>query len=142
MSPAFRQRAALVCLGLAGLGMALSALPHGLAAGPHFLGQLRALGAPPALAGPLAAGWWFGTLMLLMSAALVLGQAWQGLRGRPPQALVLLPLGLAHAGFGAAALALRGSSHYLGFLLTGLLVLAALALQSRGGQSPGSSASR
>jgi hypothetical protein len=142
MSRPSRQWAAPACLLLAGAGMALSALPHGLAAGPHFLGQLRALEASPALTGALAAGWWFGTTMLLMSAALVLGQAWQGLRGRTPQAAVLWPIGLAHAGFGAAALAVRGSSHYLGFLLTGLLVLGAIALQSRSGQSPGSSASR
>ncbi len=121
--PAPDSRRHALPLWLSGSGMALAALPHGLAAGPAFLRRVAALGADDALRGALAAGWWFGTTMMLASAALVMGQAWRVHRGGRADPAVLGPLAIAWLGFGLAAFVLRDfATHYLGFIACGALL--------------------
>lgn len=124
-----RRRAAPLVLALAALGMALCSLPHALGAWPHFREGLVALGADPHLIGAIGSAWAFGTVMMLASGAIVGAQAWRAWRDQPLHAATLLPLGLAWAGSGLAAFALRDfNSHYLAFVACGAALLVALAL--------------
>jgi len=124
-----RRRAAPLVLALAALGMALCSLPHALGAWPHFRDGLVALGADQHLIGAIGSAWAFGTVMMLASGAIVGAQAWRAWRGQPLHRATLLPLGLAWAGYGLAAFALRDfNTHYLAFVACGAALLVALAL--------------
>lgn len=124
-----RRRAAPLVLALAALGMALCSLPHALGAWPHFREGLVAVGAGPHLIGAIGSAWAFGTVMMLASAAIVGAQVWRAWRDEPLHVATLWPLGLAWAGYGLAAFALRDfNSHYLAFVACGAALLVALAL--------------
>ena len=124
-----RRRATTLLLALAALGMALCSLPHALGAWPHFREGLVALGADPYLIGAIGSAWAFGTVMMLASGAIVGAQAWRAWRDQPLHGATLLPLGLAWAGYGLAAYALRDfNTHYLAFVACGAALLVALAL--------------
>lgn len=124
-----RRRAAPLVLALAALGMALCSLPHALGAWPHFREGLVALGAEAHLIGAIGSAWAFGTVMMLASGAIVGAQAWRAWRDQPLHSATLLPLGLAWAGYGLAAFALRDfNTHYLAFVACGAALLVALAL--------------
>lgn len=124
-----RRRAAPLVLALAALGMALCSLPHALGAWPHSREGLVAVGADPHLIGAIGSAWAFGTVMMLASAAIVGAQVWRAWRDEPLHVATLWPLGLAWAGYGLAAFALRDfNSHYLAFVACGAALLVALAL--------------
>ena len=124
-----RRRAAPLVLALAALGMTLCSLPHALGAWPHFRAGLVALGADARLVGAIGSAWAFGTVMMLASGAIVGAEAWRAWRDQPLHGATLLPLGLAWAGYGLAAYALRDfNTHYLAFVACGAALLVALAL--------------
>ncbi len=124
-----RRRATTLLLALAALGMALCSLPHALGAWPHFREGLVALGADPYLIGAIGSAWAFGTVMMLASGAIAGAQAWRAWRDQPLHGATLLPLGLAWAGYGLAAFALRDfNTHYLACVACGAALLVALAL--------------
>lgn len=122
-----RRRTAL--LSLSATGMALSALPHAFGAWPHFRAGLVELGGDERLLGAIGAAWAFGTAMMLACAAVVAAQAVRAWRGEAVHAATLLPIGLAWAGYGVAAFALRDfNTHYMAFVACGAALLVALAL--------------
>ena len=124
-----RRRAVPLILALAALGMALCSLPHALGAWPHFREGLVGLGADTRLVGAIGSAWAFGTVMMLASGAIVGAQARRAWRDEPLHAATLWPLGLAWAGYGVAAFALRDfNNHYLAFVACGAALLVALAL--------------
>lgn len=121
-----------VLLALASVGMALSALPHAFGAWPHFRQTLETAGVEPRASGAIGAAWAFGTVMMLVCAAVVAGQARRAARGDPLVASALRPIGLGWLGYGLAAFALRDfNTHYLGFVACGAAVSVALVLPAR-----------
>lgn len=105
--------------------LCLSAAAHALGGWPAFDGPLRQSGLDPELRAGLAAGWYFGSVAMLVFAAIVLHAAWRLARGEAIDRVPLLATGIGYAAFGLAAFVLRDfRPHFLLFVLTGALVLA------------------
>ncbi|HXI03328.1 MAG TPA: hypothetical protein VNI57_09140 [Candidatus Saccharimonadales bacterium] len=118
---------------LAGTLMLLSAAAHAGLGWPLMSHGLAEAGAPPDLTRGLATGWLWGSVsMACFGVILVLyGLRWR--RGDRSGAVPILVVAAGYTVFGAVALALSASPHFLLFIATGLLA----GLPVIGGQKSG-----
>lgn len=116
-------------LAVSGSAMVLGALPHGLAAWPKFQGDLNALNASEALTGALHAGWLFGTVMMVVTGSIVLGQAWHFAKKNVLSHATLWPIAIGYLGYGVATFLIRDfNTHYVSLIGSGVLISAVLVL--------------
>jgi len=120
---------------IAGALVFAGAFAHAFGGLHQLMGELPA-DTPHATRMAVAAGWVFGSFMMLAIGALVLFA-----RGRKPAdgaraRTIPLAAGLAYAGYGGWALVYTGMRpHFWGFVAIGLMLLAGVALSGRGVQA-------
>ncbi len=103
--------------------MVLSALAHGLLGWPAMRAGLDGLGSSAELSGALAVGWHFGSVAMLVFAAIVLPAAWRSLRGRAVDRWPVGAIAVGYLVFGLVAFLARDlNPHFLLFVATGALL--------------------
>jgi hypothetical protein len=127
------QRLAAILALVAGAVMVLGAIPHAFFAWPHFRAALLAAAVDPDVVGAIAAAWRFGSVMMVATGLVVVGQgAWVWRGHAALSARVVGPIGLAWLGYGIVAMVARdGSTHLSAYVVAGTLAMAALALGRR-----------
>lgn len=123
------QRLAAILALVAGAVMVLGAIPHAFFAWPHFRAALLAAAVDPDVVGAIAAAWRFGSVMMVATGLVVVGQGASAWRGHAAlSARVVGPIGLAWLGYGIVAMVARdGSTHLSAYVVAGTLALVALA---------------
>ena len=101
-----------------------SALAHAGAGWTELSRTLAAEGVTADTRGSVAAGWLFGSVAMGVFAGILARTTIQSRRG-PVDSVPSLLIGAAYLGFGLAGFWLRGGrTHYLGFVVVGILVAA------------------
>ncbi len=117
-------RSTRVLFGIAAaLLLAVSAVAHAAVGWPQLRTALETAGLGPELLGPVAIGWWFGSVAMAIFAVIVLRAALRVAGGEASAASPTRPIALGYLAFGLAAYVGRGfAPHFLLFVATGVLV--------------------
>jgi|SRR5690606_5410420 len=115
--PRHRPRIPLLLLALLLLGAAAA---QGLGGWPHFRAELLDAGVAPGTVAAVAAGWLFGSALLLCLAGLCFAAA-ASRDGRIGAPVLATAVAILFTGFGGLAWWLRGNAHYAHFVLLGVL---------------------
>ena len=105
--------------------MALAAVVNATISVPHLREDMAEINVRPTLLAAVSLGLHFGTIAMFAFAGLVLVAAVRSPRGVAAPHLPLGIIGAAYGVFGLLAVAWSRSPHALGYLLMGVLVLAA-----------------
>ncbi len=112
---------------IGGLFALLSAFAHAFAGWPAMAAPLDQAQVAPDIEGALMVGWCWGSFTLAGTGLVVLGQAWNALRGQRVDRITVGFVSMTYIAFGIWAMLMRDlNPHFLGFVLIGLFSAALL----------------
>ncbi|HMJ26431.1 MAG TPA: hypothetical protein VK475_11400 [Pyrinomonadaceae bacterium] len=113
----------------AALFMGFAAFVNAIIVIPHLREDMVEINVRPTLLGAVSLALHFGTVAMFAFTLLVLAAAMKSLKGAGSSRMPLWIIGATYTVFGTLAFILSGSHHALGYLVVGLLVLAAAVIR-------------